>query len=148
MHAGYIHYVLYMLLENKLQDASSVIIPTNSSFWSCHPYLLILLLVAFSYSYSTGPGIYGSKPTRVRGRSQRTRAVYVAINPWHNITQYWCKHKILGMMVWWLVWSKQWIWLVRMIARGREIWIIFSLVPLWEGKYPTYTPVDIVLKHT
>ena len=26
-------------------------------------------------------GIYGSKPTRVRGRSPRTRAVYVAINP-------------------------------------------------------------------
>ena len=25
-------------------------------------------------------GIYGSKPTRVRGRSPRTRAVYVAIN--------------------------------------------------------------------
>ena len=34
------------------------------------------------YSYSTGPGIYGSKLTRVQGQSLRTRAVYVAINPW------------------------------------------------------------------
>ena len=30
-----------------------------------------------------------------------------------------------------------------MIARGREIWIIFSLVPLWEGKYPSYTQRNI-----
>ena len=28
-----------------------------------------------------------------------------------------------------------------MIARGREIWIIFSLVPLWEGKYPSYKSI-------
>ena len=28
------------------------------------------------------PGIYGSKLTRVQGRSLRTRAVYIAINPW------------------------------------------------------------------
>ena len=34
-----------------------------------------------------------------------------------------------------------------MIARGREIWIIFSLVPLWKGKYPSYTPADIILKY-
>ena len=34
-----------------------------------------------------------------------------------------------------------------MQARG-WIKIIFSLVPLREGKYPSYTPACIVLKHT
>jgi hypothetical protein len=38
--------------------------------------------------------------------------------------------------------------LIKVIARGREIWITFSLVPLREGKYPSYTPADIVLKYT
>ena len=47
-----------------------------------------------SYSYSTGPGIYGSKPTRAWGRSPRTRAVYVAINPWQLCYNYYISHLI------------------------------------------------------
>ena len=27
------------------------------------------------------------------------------------------------------------------------MWIIFSLVPLREEKYPSYTPVDIILRY-
>ena len=49
---------------------------------------------ALCYRYSTGPGIYGSKPTRVRGRSPRTRAVYVAINPWQLCYNYYISHLI------------------------------------------------------
>ena len=45
-------------------------------------------------SYSTGPGIYSSKPTRVRGHSLRTRAVYVAINPWQPCYNYYISHLI------------------------------------------------------
>ena len=37
-----------------------------------HDYVIVIARVL---------GIYGSKPTRVRGRSPWTRAVYVAINP-------------------------------------------------------------------
>ena len=39
---------------------------------------------------------------------------------------------------------KQWLWLVKIIARGRNIWIIYSLVPLREGIYHSYTPLVIV----
>ena len=38
--------------------------------------------------------IYGSKPTRVRGYSPRTRAVYVAINPWQACYNYYISHLI------------------------------------------------------
>ena len=34
------------------------------------------------------------------------------------------------------------------IARGREIKFIFSLVPLREGNYPSYTPADTIVKYT
>jgi hypothetical protein len=33
---------------------------------------------------------------------------------------------------------------IKIIARERDI---FSLVPLREEKYPSYTPADIVLKY-
>jgi hypothetical protein len=32
--------------------------------------------------------------------------------------------------------------------REGNIWIIFSLVLLREGKYPSYTLADIILKYT
>ena len=35
-----------------------------------------------------GPGIHGSKPIQVRGCSPRTRAVYIAINPWQPCHNY------------------------------------------------------------
>ena len=54
----------------------------------------MLYSYVLSYSYSTGPGIYGSKPTRVRGRSPRTREVYVAINPWQPCYNYYMSHLI------------------------------------------------------
>ena len=50
--------------------------------------------VGVCYSYSTGPGIYGSKLTQVRGRSPRTRAVYVTINPWQPCHNYYISHLI------------------------------------------------------
>ena len=56
-------------------------------------YIYIYIYI-ICYSYSTGPGIYGSKPTRVRGRSPRTRAVYVAINPWQPCYNYYISHLI------------------------------------------------------
>ena len=62
--------------------SSNVFVLDSTFFASGQAY------VALSYSYSTGPGIYGSKPTRVRGRSPRTRAVYVAINPWQPCCNY------------------------------------------------------------
>ena len=34
------------------------------------------------------------------------------------------------------------------IARGRNIWIIYSLVPLREGIYHSYTPLVIVEEYT
>ena len=37
--------------------------------------------------------------------------------------------------------------MVRMIARGRDIWI-FSLLHLWEGKYRRYTLADTILNCT
>ena len=40
------------------------------------------------------PGIYGSKPTWVRGGSPRTRAVYVAINPWQLGNKCYISHLI------------------------------------------------------
>ena len=46
------------------------------------------------YSYSTEPGIYGSKLTWVRGRSPRTRSVYVAISPWQPSCNYYISHLI------------------------------------------------------
>ena len=52
------------------------------------------IAIRICYSYSTGPGIYGSKPTRVRGRSPRIRAVYVAINPWQPCYNYYISHLI------------------------------------------------------
>ena len=45
----------------------------------------VLYLLTIRYSCSTGPAIYGSKPTRVQGHSLRTRVVYVAINPWQPV---------------------------------------------------------------
>ena len=46
------------------------------------------------------PGIYGSKPTLVRGRSPRTRAVYVAINPRRPGFNFYISHLIgLAMLV-------------------------------------------------
>ena len=39
-------------------------------------------------------GIYGSKPTRVQGHSPRTRAVYVAINPWQLGSNFYISHLI------------------------------------------------------
>ena len=47
----------------------------------CNMYSKTTNNLCVHYSYSTGPGIYGSKLTRVRGCSPRTRAVYVAIIP-------------------------------------------------------------------
>ena len=54
----------------------------------------ILYCVRICYSYSTGPGIYGSKSIRIRGQSPRTRAIYVAINPWQPGYNYYISHLI------------------------------------------------------
>ena len=35
-----------------------------------------------------------------------------------------------------------------MVARGRDIWIIYSLVPLREGIYHGYTPLGLMQKYT
>ena len=40
------------------------------------------------------PGIYGSKPTQVRGHSPRTRVVYVAINHWQLGNKCYISHLI------------------------------------------------------
>ena len=40
------------------------------------------------------PGIYGSKPTRVRGCSLRTKVVYLAINPWQLGFNFYISHLI------------------------------------------------------
>ena len=42
------------------------------SYFILHAYVIVIARFL---------GIYGSKPTRIRGRSPRTRAVYDAINP-------------------------------------------------------------------
>ena len=48
----------------------------NQDCKQCTQNLSVLVIVIAQL-----PRIYGSKPTRVRGCSPRTRAVYVAINP-------------------------------------------------------------------
>ena len=81
-----LHGFLYKHM-GKLQRAVTLILRRESKF-PCIKSLVSTHSACPCYSYSTGPGIYGSKPTRVRGRSPRTRAVYVAINPWQPCYNY------------------------------------------------------------
>ena len=47
------------------------------------------------YSYSTGPGIYGSKPTRVRGQGQ----LRVAITPWQPCYIYYIEISVSQLLL-------------------------------------------------
>ena len=67
-------FIVFILVQLR-KTSTTLSIDAESSYNPC-------------YSYSTGPGIYGSKLTRVQGRSLRRRAVYIAINPWQPCYHY------------------------------------------------------------